>query len=182
MSSADLVNGLREEIMTGSLLDSSDRYDKAADILNNLLESDLNNRELSVVVSTIIGLYHDDIVYDTKIFAQLNDVNLRPLRMYKYIIENIPYRTLGYLASGPNVCSRKLFNIICAEPRCWISLLVNPYLSMSQRKRLVLKVTRYINEEPISEYKAVLFRLINGGVLGKNLEVMGIPYLEQINV
>ena len=165
----------RTSLVTSISSSNSDRYDEAAEILKGLLESPLTNQELNYIVTTIIGFYQDDFLYGAKIFSQLSAVNLRPLRMYKYLIDNIPNDALGYLSNGPNVSNNGLFNCMIKDKRCWLYLITNPYLSISKRKRIMQRVNLYINEDPVDEYKAVLYRQIHGGLLGKNLDLLDLP-------
>lgn len=172
-----LIERLREQLIEATSKDNKDSrtYDKAADTLKTLLSLNMNNHLLNTTVATVIGLYQDDFWYGAKVFVQLDKVSMRYLHMYSYLIENIPEQTICYLASGPNVRNDKIFSLMLKEPRSWLVLMTNRYLPSNKRKRLLRKVSLYVDEEPLTEYKAVLYQVLQGNVFGKNLDLLTLP-------
>lgn len=169
-----LIERLREQLIdaTSKKDKNCKTYDMAANTLRTLLSLNMNNRLLNKTVSLVIGLYQDDFWYGATVFVQLDTVSMRYLHMYGYLIEKIPEQTICYLNSGPNVKNDKIFNMMLNEPRSWLVLINNRYLTSSKRKRLLKRMWRYVEEEPFTEYKAVLYQALQGGVLGKDLSIL----------
>ena len=185
MDPNELIDELRQELVTTFQISTNDPtsvnaalYTDLSNKLQELLHQDLNNRQLSDIVSNVIGFYQENFWYGALVFSQLSSINMRPLRMYKYINNSICEENIGYLATGPNVRNNQIYDTMLKEPRCWLFLLSNRFLLSSKRKRLIRKVANYINTEPITEYKTVLYGKLQGCLLGKVEDIIDLPISE----
>ena len=170
-----LIGVFRSEIL--SVIDTAitpHSYDKAEACLELLLSMELSSSALNYLITSVVGLLQPDFYYGVKVFSHISDINLKPLRMYSYIVANVPREWIGYLANGINVRNNKIFDICLKDERCWLYLLSNPYLPCVKRKKISGMVEKYVTEGEDTEYKRVLYGVMQGCILGKNLDALNI--------